>query len=185
MPVLNFGQPPDGIIQTAFIVEDIRTAMELFSRALRVGPWFLRERGVFPVQTYRGRPTGVELAIAMGYSGAMQYELIQQLDDSPSVYRDVVARRGYGLHHFGVGAPDFEARCAEYSAAGFERVYDAEVAAGGRVAYFDTLDVLPAMIEVIAMSAATEAMFTRFQQASVGWDGSDPVRLRPPLPNTK
>jgi hypothetical protein len=179
MPVMNFGQPPEGVIQTAFIVEDIRAAMETFTRLLRVGPWFLRERGVFPVQTYRGQATDLELAIAMGYSGSMQYELIQQLNDRPSVYMDVVRRRGYGLHHFGVGATDFEARCSEYSSAGFERVYDAQVVAGGRVAYFDTLDVLPAMVEVISMGAGTEAMFTRFQHASVGWDGADPVRLRP------
>ena len=182
MPVMNFGQPGDGIVQTAFIVEDIRASMDLFTSQLNVGPWFLRERGIFPWQVYKGKPTNVELAIAMGYSGSMQYELIQQLNDTPSVYCDVVNRRGYGLHHFGVGAPDYEGRCKAYSKAGFELHYEAEVTNGNRVAYFDTMAVLPAMIEVISMTPATEKMFTQFQQASVGWDGSDPVRLRQPLP---
>lgn len=182
MPIMNFGQPGDGIIQTAFIVEDIRAAMDLFTKQMNVGPWFLRERGIFPWQVYKGQPTQVELAIAMGYSGSMQYELIQQLNDVPSVYMDVVNKRGYGLHHFGVGAPDYAARCDRYRKAGFELHYEAEVANGNRVAYFDTTHVLPAMIEVIGMSPATEAMFTKYQQASVGWDGSDPVRLPPPVP---
>jgi hypothetical protein len=182
MPIMNFGQPGDGVIQTAFIVEDIREAMSLFTKQLNVGPWFLRERGVFPWQVYKGQPTNVELAIAMGYSGSMQYELIQQLNDTPSVYMDVVRKRGYGLHHFGVGAPDYAARVQYYRDEGFELHYEAEVVNGNRVAYFDTMHVLPAMIEVIGMTPATEAMFTQYQQASVGWDGSNPVRLRAPLP---
>ena len=182
MPIMNFGQPADGIIQTAFIVEDIRAAMELFTRQLNVGPWFWRERGVFPWQEYKGKPTDVELSIAMGYSGSMQYELMQQLNDAPSVYMDVVKKRGYGPHHFGVGAPDYAARCKHYRDAGFELHYEAEVSGGNRVAYFDTMDVLGVMTEVINMSPATEAMFTSFQQASVGWDGRDPVRIRPSLP---
>ena len=181
MPIMNFGQPGDGVIQTAYIVEDIRAAMDVFTRHLNVGPWFWREGGVFPWQVYRGKPTDVELSIAMGYSGSMQYELIQQLNEVPSVYTEVVKKRGYGLHHFGVGASDYAARCAHYTKAGFELVYEAEVSGGNKVAYFDTMDVLSAFTEVINMSPATETMFTRFQQAAAGWDGSDPVRMRPPL----
>lgn len=185
MPIMNFGQPGDGIIQTAFIVEDIRESMQLFTKQLKVGPWFWRERGIFPWQEYRGKPTDVELSIAMGYSGSMQYELIQQLNDVPSVYMDVVKKRGYGLHHFGVGAPDYAARKQAYLDEGFELHYEAEVTGGNRVAYFDTTHILPAMIEVITMSPGTEAMFTSFQQASVGWDGSDPIRMRASLPKNR
>ena len=182
MPVLNFGQPYDGVMQTAFIVEDIHKEMERFTRLMGVGPWFLRERGRFSVQTYRGEPTDVELAIAMGFCGSMNYELIQQLNDAPSVYMDVVKQRGYGLHHFGYVVEDYAAGCQEYAGQGFDLVYEAEVTGGARVGYFDTLSVLPAMIAVIQMTPHSEANFTRFQQASVGWDGSDPVRLREPLP---
>ena len=122
MPVLNFGSPLDGVMQTAFIVEDIRKEMDRFTELLGIGPWFLRERGRFAVQTYRGEPTEVELAIAMGYCGSMNYELIQQLNDVPSVYRDVVEQRGYGLHHFGYVVGDYAAGCAKYSGQGFELV---------------------------------------------------------------
>ncbi|MGE3248474.1 MAG: VOC family protein [Beijerinckiaceae bacterium] len=182
MPILNFGQPLDGIIQTAFVVEDIRKEMDTLTRHLGIGPWFLRERGRFAVQTYRGQPTEVELAIAMGYCGSMQYELIQQLNDVPSVYMDVVKQRGYGLHHFGYAVNDYRLGCAKYRDAGYELVYEAEVTGGAKVGYFDTLAVLPAMVEVIQMTPASEANFTKFYHASVGWDGSDPVRLREPLP---
>lgn len=181
MPMLNFGQPYDGVMQTAFIVEDIHAEMEKFTRLMGVGPWFLRERGRFPVQTYRGEPTDVELAIAMAYCGSMNYELIQQLNHVPSVYMDVVNERGYGLHHFGYVVSNYDAGCRKYADQGFELVYEAEVTGGAKVGYFDTRAALSAMIEVIQMTPASEANFTKFHQAAVGWDGSDPVRLREPL----
>jgi hypothetical protein len=51
--------------------------MRELSRTLGAGPWFLRERGVFPNQVYRGEPSTTALAIAIGYAGDMQIEIIQ------------------------------------------------------------------------------------------------------------
>lgn len=181
MTSFDISTPGGSVVQTAFITADIRASMETLTRTMKVGPWFLRERGVFPNQVYRGKPTQMALAIAMCYAGDMQFELIQQLDDLPSVYLEVARKKGYGLHHFGVAARDFGAACAHYEAEGFELAYQAQVANGARVAYFDTLDRLPAMIEVIEFLPATQAMFASFQAAAAGWDGRDPVRpLAPP-----
>ena len=114
----------------------------------------------------------------MSYAGDMQFEIIQQLDDSPSVYREVAERSGYGLHHFGVAASDYGASIAHYRNMGFTLVYEAEVANGARVGYFDTHGTLPAMIEAIEFLPATHAMFESFRAAAGDWDGSDPLRLR-------
>lgn len=165
-------------IQTAFITDDIHASMREMTRTLGAGPWFLRERGVFPKQIYRGQTATTALAIAMGYAGDMQIEIIQQLDSSPSVYREHVERRGYGLHHFGVATPNYMAALAHYQSMGWTLAYEAEVANGTRVGYFDTGASLPAMIEVIEFLPATEAMFDRFKASARGWDGSEPVRLR-------
>ncbi len=73
------------LIQTAFITDDIHASMRELTRTLGAGPWFLRERGVFPKQVYRGQASTTALAIALGYAGDMQFEIIKQLDDSPSV----------------------------------------------------------------------------------------------------
>ena len=167
------------LIQTAFITDDIHASMRELTRTLGAGPWFLRERGVFPKQVYRGQPAQTALAIALGYAGEMQFEIIQQLDDSPSVYRDHFERNGYGLHHFGMATTDYTAARAHHLAMGDTLVYEAEVANGARVGYFDTHARLPAMIEVIEFLPATQAMFRRFRDCARDWDGSDPVRLRP------
>jgi len=44
MSLVIFGQPGDGIIQTAYVVKDIRKAIEGWVRDLHVGPWFLIDR---------------------------------------------------------------------------------------------------------------------------------------------
>ena len=122
------------LFQIGFVTRDIRASMREFTQRLGVGPWHLRERGVFPVQFYRGEPTGLALAVAMGYapSSALQYELIQQLDDLPSIYQDVLKRQAHGFHHYGVLTRNYEASVARYKSEGFEAVYEAEVP-GGRV----------------------------------------------------
>ena len=61
-------------------------------------------------------------------------DIIQQLDDSPSVYREAVERAGHGLHHFGVAWTDHDAALAHYRSLGFTLAYSAEVANGARVA---------------------------------------------------
>jgi hypothetical protein len=38
------------------------------------------------------------------------------------------------------------------------------------------------MIEIVTPTPALSAMFDGFRAASLGWDGSDPIRLRAPLP---
>ena len=53
-----------------------------------VGPFFLID--VAPVLdfTYRGQPSDARISIALAQDGPMQIELIQPLDDAPSMYRD-------------------------------------------------------------------------------------------------
>ncbi len=180
--LLNFGQPANGVIQMGFIVEDIHKSMREWTDKLKIGPWFLREHGVFPTQFYRGEPTEVEMSIAMGFAGNMMFELIQQLNDVPSVYMDVVRQRGFGFHHYGFGTDHYDEAVMAYRDRGYLLAYEAVPSLGGAVAYFDTLADLPGMTEIIKITPLTEAMFTVMQQASVGWDGSNPVRPRPPVP---
>lgn len=164
-----------GAIQTAFVVEDIRGAMARYTRTLNAGPWFLRERHRPPGATYRGRPTDVELSLAFGYAGNMMFELIEQHDDGPSAFRDVVEKRGYGLHHIGVVTRDFDASRDKYLKLGYEIAFSAQ--RFGRVAIFDTLADCPAMMELLEMVPESESFFRKMHQASLQWDGSDPVRV--------
>lgn len=176
MSLVSFGQPDDGIIQAAYVVEDIHRAMHEWSTRWKVGPWFLLDRftGVDPI--YRGEPSRASIALAMSFAGHMNVELIQPLDWQPSVYRETINKRGYGFHHFGVATRKFDEDVERYRASGAELAYLLGVPSGGRVAYMDTTASLPGMTELIELGPGFEPVFNRFYQASIGWDGSDPVR---------
>lgn len=176
MPVLDFGQPMKSIIQTAFVTDDIQKSMGDMTQLLNIGPWFLFENFKLHNLMYHGKPTDFKLTLALGNSGHMQYELILPLDKKASPYRDVEAKRGLGFHHYGVAAVDFDAACRDYAAAGYHEVMSAAVDIGARATYFDTLDPVFGMVELIEMLPEVEALWTMIYQASVGWDGSDPVR---------
>lgn len=179
MTKLNFGQPDDGIIQMAYVVEDIHEAMRQWSTVMEVGPWYLLDNftGVDPV--YRGEPCKAEIALAMSFAGNMNVELIQCLDDNPSVYKEHIDVKGYGFHHFGVASADFDASVAKYEAQGFDLALKLGVPTGGSVAYMDTKGAMPGYLEVIETSPGMEAAFTEFWKTTIGWDGSDPVRPFP------
>src|SRR3546814_187134 len=173
------------IIQMGFVAHDIHATMSELTEKLNVGPWFLRERGTFKRQLYCGEPTQMSLAVAMGYvAGAeMQYEIIQQLDDLPSIYGEVrKSALGVGFHHFGIATSDFDRSVKSYRDRGFKAVYEADVPGGVRVCFFDTRTSLPGMVEFIEFSPDLNDMFESYRAASVGWQGDNPVRARPPLP---
>jgi hypothetical protein len=176
MGLVCFGQPDNGIIQAAYVVEDIRRAIEEWTKTLRVGPWFLLEHFTGGDAKYRGKPTNVDVAIAMSFAGHMMVELIQQHNDAPSVYRDVVAKRGYGFHHWGFATSDFDHNVERYRARGCELAFYARVPSGGRVGYMDTTAFLPGMVELIELGASFDLIFSRMYRETIGWDGKDPIR---------
>lgn len=176
MGQVGFGQPDDGIIQMAYVVPDLHAAMAQWTQSLHVGPWFVLEHFTGVDAVYRGQPSRAELTLAMSFAGHMNIELIQPKNDAPSVYCEVLERRGYGFHHWGVATWNFDAAVARYESAGHPLAFRLAVPSGGRVAYMDTTGVLPGYTELIELGGAFEEVFGRFYRASLGWDGKDPVR---------
>jgi hypothetical protein len=176
MSLVSFGQPDDGIIQMAYVVEDMRRAIEHWTKKLNTGPWFLLEHFTGIDARYRGRPTDVVASIAMSFAGHMMVELIEQHNDAPSVYRETIDKRGYGFHHFGVATRRYDADLKRYLESGYELAFSCKVPTGDRVGYVDTTADLPGMVELIEIGDGFEPTFNRFYGASIGWDGKDPIR---------
>ena len=170
-----FGQPDDGIMQMAYVVKDIRQAINHWVTKLNVGPWFMLDHfsGVDP--KYRGKESQADVALAMAFSGHMNIELIQTHNDAPSVYKELIDRSGYGFHHWGVATWHFDRDLEKYRSQGHEVAFIAAVPSGGRVAYMDTTALLPGFVELIELGGAFDPVFSRFYRESIGWDGKDPV----------
>lgn len=164
------------IIQNGFVVRDLEAAMRHWV-GLGVGPFFVLPRVEFAAVTYRGRPTQVEIAVAMAYSGALQIELVQQLNDAPSIYREFLDQGREGLHHVGVASTDYAADLARVTASGLEVAMAGSTAAGTGFAYLDSDGGFQgSMVELFEATPGLMTFFARVEAASHGWDGSDPIR---------
>jgi hypothetical protein len=176
MTTLGFGQNVGQIVQIAYVVQDIHAAMHNWIRDCRVGPWFLIERFVGPGHRYRGKPATAVVSLAMSFAGHLNVELIQPVDDHPSVFKEVVEQRGFGFHHVGIAVEDVDVERAAYEARGYVVAFEAPVPSGGSVYYMDDGNHERGFIELIPATAGLDQMFTRFWQTAAEWDGSEPIR---------
>ena len=176
MTLLTIGQPIGGIIQVAYTVADIEAAAQSYARDLRIGPWFLRGPLQARKPVYRGKPQDLRISIAIAYSGHIMIELIQQHDEQPSVYRELIEKQGYGFHHWGVASDCFDEEIENYRTRGFELVFTDETPAATRVAYFDAKRGWPGFIELIEINAASDARYTKMYADALTWDGKDAIR---------
>jgi hypothetical protein len=176
MSEFKFGQPDGAVCQIAYIVEDIHVAMERFTKTLHVGPWFFMQSVQIKNATYRGKPTGFTGSLAAGNAGHVMIELIHQANDAPSVFTEVIETRGYGMHHQGIAVRNYDAQMAAYRALGYEMAFYSETDLPNRNAYMDTHGEFPFFVEVIEATEPLEAIFTGVYQASIDWDGKNPIR---------
>jgi len=175
--ILGYGQPLGGVAQTAFIVPDLEAAIHHWVRNMGAGPFFVLPHLLAPGQNYRGAESRADVTLAMGFAGHMQIELIQPLDEHPSVYRETIETRGYGFHHLGIAFADVEAASRDYQARGYHEAYRAAVPTGGEVVYLDDgTGAAQGFIELLPVTPGMDETFTRFWRASQGWDGADPAR---------
>ena len=175
-PETTFGQPIGGIVQVAYVVEDLHQAMQDFTRRLNIGPWHYAETYEVQDAVYRGQATDMRMGLALGFSGHMCFELIHMVDDKPSVYRDIVARRGYGFHHLGMATRSYDADVERYRSMGYEVQFSGRTRRGIRGAYLDTSDHLPGMLELIEFNEQQDSFYGAMHQAALAWDGTDPFR---------
>lgn len=164
-----------GIVQTAWVVADLDRAMDRWTTTFGVGPWFCSREVKVDDARYRGAPTALRFAGAVTQAGSVQVELIHQLDDSPSCYRDLYRAGEEGLHHVAVFATDFDAEIARYEALGLEVAFSG-VSRGMRFGYVDTSATLGHMVEVLEDVPSIRARFAAVADAADQWDGTDPVR---------
>lgn len=166
----------DGPIrQIGYIVRDLDAAMESW-RALGVGPWFtIRELTQKDCQ-YRGELCEPTLSIAFANSGAMQIELIQQLDDASSIYREFLDAGREGYHQLAWWVTDFDAMKQQADDAGWPVVFSGD---GGtvRFAYFEPDPSVGTIIEVMELNDSSRGLADMVEGAAANWDGvSDPIR---------
>lgn len=163
------------IAQLGFVVRDLDAALDHWTGHARVGPFFRADAVVPDGFEHRGTAGAPAFAAALANSGPMQIELIQPLDDTPSLWREFLDEGREGLQHVAYWTDDFDPVFTAARAAGY-RPGHAGVLTGGRFVYFES-DVPGGLaVELSEQSPAKKAVFGAVRDAADGWDGHDPVR---------
>lgn len=165
------------IMQNGYVVRDLDAAMRHWVEGLGVGPFYVLPRVDFAETLFRGQKVDIQMAVASAYSGDLQIELVQQLNDAPSVYREFLDAGRQGLHHVGVASSDYAADLARAQAHGMRVAQGGSTLAGTGFAYFDNQGDFPGtMVELFEATPPLMKFFAKVKAASQNWDGSDPIR---------
>lgn len=181
MALFNFGQPRDSIVHVSYVVEDLHASMADYVATFDVGPWFiLLEKHKVLDSVYRGQPTDFMMSLATAYVGHIQIELVQMEDEKPSVFREVVEKRGYGFHHYGIPVMDMDEKVRKMAKTGWEPIFETRIPGGKHAIFLDrpggVSPAFPGMIELIPDTPEREKRMTEIYKAALDWDGADPVR---------
>lgn len=166
------------VFQVGYLVEYLMPALDRWVGSCGIGPFFILPPRQFESLSVHGAPAAdhdIIADVALAYSGDVQIELIVP-GRAPSTYHDFLSAGGRGLHHFGYGCDDFDAARAEALTRGLTITTEGRSAIT-RFAYCDDGQAAGApIVELIEMGPAIVEVFDRIKQASIGWDGSDPIR---------
>lgn len=165
--------PGARIVQMAWVVDDLEAAATRLSAAMRCGPFMMNRHITLTDPHHRGRPQRTDFSLALAQAGDVQIELIEQHDDTPSVYRDVFPNGpadGMAFHHVAVIVGSVAEETARYNALGFE------TASSGRFGdvdftYVDTRSAGGFMVEVLPDSETIRRFFGAVRRAAEDWDG--------------
>jgi catechol 2,3-dioxygenase-like lactoylglutathione lyase family enzyme len=170
------------IRQNGYVVRDLERAIDFWTRVMGVGPFFLLEHVKLDDFCFRGRPSPLEMSLAMSNSGPLQIELIQQTNDAPSLYREFLGAGHEGLQHVAYWTEDFDAALARAEGAGFRVGQSGSFGADGRFVYFETTGHPGTVVELSEISGIKGRFFRAIADAARSWDGTDPIRRIPFAP---
>ncbi|MAI55548.1 MAG: hypothetical protein CBC55_13585 [Gammaproteobacteria bacterium TMED95] len=154
-----------GVFQYAYFVDNIEQAATQFSTLLGAGPFFVAKHHKTEQFWYRNEPIEADVSYAFAYAGDAQIQLIEQHDETPSIYRDMFAPGTFGLHHVARLVEDYASAKGELSSAGFELACELH-ADGVWAAYFDTRSAIHCYTEVHSISDNILATFDRWRTAN-------------------
>lgn len=165
------------IAQNGYVVHDIHAAMHHWINVMGVGPWFFMEKVEMDYFRHRGVDSALEMSVALANSGDIQIELIQQINNAPSMYGEFLEAGREGLQHVAYWTTDYQAIYDKVLAQGYTLGQEGCIGGEqGRFAYFDTEAHPGTVIELSDMSGTKGQIFDYIRKSSIGWNGARPIR---------
>ena len=163
--------------QLGFVVRDLDAAVRHWIEVLGIGPFLFLDKGTGRPPNpsfFRGNRVVVELRLAFGFVGDVQIELIEQVNDAPSPYREFLAQGREGLQHLGYWVHDYDDARQRVEAAGYEPEFVIPIPGQTQpIVYYRSPSVLGPMLEIVPprWKKARQAVSERLKS----WAGGDPL----------
>jgi hypothetical protein len=166
-----------GIRQNGYVVNDLDAAIRHWTTVVGVGPFYLLDHVPMDYFIYQGEPSAPDLNIALANSGDVQIELIHQLNDAPSPWRDYALAKGAGLHHVSGWTQTYDSDLKKLDEMGLVPTCEGSIAGAARFAYFlaNNLDGTAMEIGDLA-STEFQQLFEHIHRSASTWNGDDPIR---------
>ena len=171
--------PP--IHHVGYVVEDLGRDVPRFVAATGAGPFYALEHIVFDEVTYRGEPASYDHSSAFGAWGPLIVELTQVYDAQPAGLRDSLVEPGGGVGHVAWLADSLDDETARLAALGITPFHAGRTGPASAV-WFDGGDRFGHPIEVLQGRDELVRFYAMVREASIGWDGSEPLRIMTPVP---
>lgn len=163
------------VMQLGYVVEDARLAALDWAQRVGAGPFYLIERQALEPYQCRGVPGRVELALAFGYWGGLQIELVQPLGWADTPYHRALHDAPGRLDHCAVVVEDLDGLLARRGL-GARVLQSGQMPSGLRFAYLERYLPGDLHLELIQADARALGAFEGMQAVSRGWDGREAVR---------
>lgn len=149
---------PNVLAQVAIVVRDIEASRRRWAQVLGVDPpeIITTAPGEEVAQTYRGEPSNARAKLAFFQLGQVQLELIEPMG-GPSVWQEVLDRRGEGVHHIAFWVEGMQERVDCLRAHGIPMVQRGDMGEG-QYAYFDGEAALGVVLELLERKRSSRAV---------------------------
>ena len=163
------------IRQIGFVSRDIDASIRYFLDAWNIGPWYV-SRHIKAAVGYKGEVSDVDMSLALSSCADMQFEIIAQHNDAPSVYREALAATS-GLHvqHLAVWVDDIAKVKADAVAKGWQFVLEGRPGPG-ESCYVTHPSSPGVCVEISDRSSFKEHVRATIRDIALSWDGTDPIR---------
>ena len=163
-------------VQIAYAVPDARAAAAQWAASCGAGPFFVREHIPLVDVEVRGVPASFDHSSAYGQWGTVMVELVQDHTVGPSPVRERFGVGESGLHHLAFFVDDHVSASAAMAARGWAEALFAQTSSGQGFAFHDATATLGHMVEIYEGTPRLRGFYSMVAHASLGWDGSRPVR---------
>ena len=169
------------IIQMAYVTRTLDASVDYWVKVIGAGPFFYSDVYFPAEQIYRGKPAKIKFRLACAFSGDMHIEIVQQEDEAPSPFMEVLEGNkpipaGGMFHHVQLALDGFDAVYNDLLNAGAERCFDALVPGLGRLSFIDARAQMGCFAELVEPNIFLPKLRAKMRELHRNWDGKNPKR---------